>query len=152
MEENKYHGPGHEETDVNPWQIGKFAIGLAFVCAISLALLFGFFHFLLSQEGGKAQEAVKEPPTPRLEVNPTLDLKAFRTSEDQALNSYGWVDQSKGIVHVPIDHAIDMLAQKGLPSRPQTSAPPESAVSVPAESGLGPKMLPPGGPLAGEMK
>ena len=43
----------------------------------------------------------------------------MRAAEDQLLTSYGWVDQSKGIVRVPINRAIDMLASAGLPSRPQ---------------------------------
>jgi hypothetical protein len=45
-----------------------------------------------------------------------------------------------------------MLAQRGLPSRSQTE--PQSAaagVSVPTESGLGPKLQKPGGPLSGEL-
>ncbi|HLK62786.1 MAG TPA: hypothetical protein VKU19_05075 [Bryobacteraceae bacterium] len=150
MEENKHRGVGHEETDVNPWVVGKFAIGLVFVCVISLAILFGFFRFLLSDEGGKAAGVVKEPPKPRLEQTPITDLQAFRMAEDRDLSSYGWVDQQKGIVHVPIDRAIDMLVQKGLPSRQEQA--PVSNVSVPMESGLGAKMLPPGGPLAGEKK
>jgi len=150
MEENNPHRVGHEETDVNPWVVGKFAIGLAVVCALLCAMLFGFFRFMLSEEGGKASATAQVPPKPRLETTPDPDLKAFRSAEDQELNSYGWVDQQKGVVRIPIDRAIDLLAKKGLPSR--QSQPAESNVSVPMESGLGPKMLPPGGPLAGEMK
>jgi hypothetical protein len=150
MEENKHHSVGHEETDVNPWVIGKFAIGLAVVCVLSLGLLYGVFRFMLSQEGGKAAEIVKAPPKPQLEVVPTVELKSFKAAEDQELSTYGWVDQQKGVVRIPIDRAIDMLAKKGLPAR--TEQPAASNVSVPMESGLGPKMLPPGGPLAGDMK
>ena len=150
MEENSHRPVGHEESDVSPWAVGKFAIGLALVCVISLALLFGFFRYLLSEEGGKAPEIAKSPPNPVLETEPPVELKAFRAAEEHELNTYGWVDQQKGIVRVPIDRAIDMLAKKGLPARQQQ--PPDSGVSVPMESGLGPKMMPPGGPLAGDMK
>jgi hypothetical protein len=31
------------------------------------------------------------------------------------LNSYGWVDQPKGIVRIPVAQAIDILAKRGLP-------------------------------------
>ena len=34
------------------------------------------------------------------------------------LHSYGWVDSAKGIVRIPIDQAIDIVSQKGLPSKP----------------------------------
>ncbi len=150
MEENNHHRVGHEETDVNPWVVGKFAIGLTVVCVLSLGLLYGVFRFMLSQEGGKAPEIVKSPPNPRLEVVPPVELRAFRTAEDQELSTYGWVDQQKGVVRIPIDRAIDLLAKKGLPAR--TEQPAASNVTVPMESGLGPKMLPSGGPLAGDMK
>jgi hypothetical protein len=29
------------------------------------------------------------------------------------LNHYGWQDQKNGIVHIPIDKAMDMVAQQG---------------------------------------
>ena len=142
MAENNQHRGGHEVTDVNPWAVGKFAIALAVVCLLSLALLFGLFRYFLSEEGGRADGTIKLPAEPRLETTPAMDLKAFRDAEDQALNSYGWVDQQKGVVRVPVDRAIELLAQKGLPSRPQSE--PQSAaggVSVPTESGLGQRVI-----------
>jgi hypothetical protein len=149
-------GPRHEQTDVNVFAIGRFAFALVAVVAVCLFLLFGFFRFLVGITGGE-RPAVSDysrngqlPPQPRLEERPAVELKAFRDAEDQALSSYGWVDQKNGVVHIPIDRAIDLLAQRGLPSRPQTG--PQTAasdVSVPTESGLGPKMQQPGGPLAG---
>jgi hypothetical protein len=36
----------------------------------------------------------------------------------QRLTNYGWVDRNAGKVHIPIDRAIDLLAQRGLPTRP----------------------------------
>jgi hypothetical protein len=58
------------------------------------------------------------------------------------------VDQPKGVVRIPIAKAMDMVVAKGLPVR--AAAPPTTdGVSVPTESGLGPKMMSPGGPLGG---
>lgn len=150
MEENNHQRGGFEQSDVNAWAVAKFGVGLVVVCLVSLVLLFGLFQYFQSTEGGKAESAVKMPPEPRLETTPSLDLKAVRTQEDQILNSYGWVDRQKGVVRVPIDRAIDLLSQRGLPSRPPAQS--VSDVSMPVESGLGPKMLPPGGPLAGGLK
>jgi len=158
MAENEHgpekRAPRHEESDVNVFAIGRFAFALVAVVAVCMFLLFGLFHFLLNVTGGP-RPAVSDynrngqlPPQPRLEEKPVMELRAFREAEDQVLSSYGWVDQKAGIVHIPIDRAIDLLAQRGLPSRqqngPQTAA---SDVSVPTESGLGPKMQQPGGPL-----
>jgi hypothetical protein len=47
---------------------------------------------------------------------------------------------------------MDMLVERSLPVRKEEPAPSAGNVSVPTESGLGPKMQAPGGPLAGEGK
>jgi hypothetical protein len=65
----------------------------------------------------------REPtPEPHLLVVPGQELKAMRAEEDAMLKSYDWVDREKGIVRIPIQRAIDILAQRGLPSRAQSNA------------------------------
>jgi len=153
--------PKFEERDVDVWAVGKFAIGLALLCVVCMALLLGVFRFFENENGGPVPqvgkgigvEATKLPPEPRLEESPIRDLKAMRDAEDKILNSYEWIDPSSGLVRIPISRAIDLLAQRGLPARQQNG--PQSAagdVSVPTESGLGEKVQQPGGPLAGEIK
>jgi len=148
-----------EHRDINAWAIYKFGIALAFLCVLASALLFGLYRYFLARQGGPMpQELVnvdarRLPPMPRLQSAPITDLKDMRAAEDQILTGYGWVDQQHGVVRIPIDRAIDLLAQRGVAARPQNE--PQSAaagVSVPTESGLGPKMQRPGGPLAGELK
>lgn len=63
------------------------------------------------------------PPEPRLESAPGVTAEFVRAREDPILNSYGWVDQKKGIARIPIQQAITVLAQKGLPARPANAAP-----------------------------
>ncbi len=58
------------------------------------------------------------PPEPRLEAEPGLLLQQLRAQEDKTLHSYGWIDEKAGIVRIPIDRAMDILAERGLPSRP----------------------------------
>ncbi len=132
-------GLRHETSDVNVWAIGKFGLALAVVCVLSLGLLFGMFKYFQSDFGGPARDmnvdARKLPPQPQLQKTPMLDLQAMRAAEDQILTTYAWVDESKGIVRVPIDQAIDALAKKGLPSRAPVEM--KSDVSMPTESGLG---------------
>lgn len=40
-----------------------------------------------------------------------------RASEDAKLNSHGWIDTERGIVRIPIERAMDLVAQRGLPAR-----------------------------------
>jgi hypothetical protein len=75
------------------------------------------------------------PPEPRLQGAPghpmfgPEELRRLRADAQVRLSSYGWVDQSAGIAHIPIDRAIDIIAQDGLP---QVSAPSASSNRVTA--------------------
>jgi len=116
------HNPrlGHETTDINVWAVGKFGIALAAVMIVSLFLLFGLMKYFQSQEATEVVKTVdpaKVFPQPQLQQTPIPDLKTFHADEDKVLNTYGWVDPQKGIVRIPIDRAIDVLAQRGLPAR-----------------------------------
>jgi hypothetical protein len=57
-------------------------------------------------------------PEPRLQVDEVRDLGRLHEHEDSILNSYGWVDQKAGIVRIPIERAMDIVAQRGLPAPP----------------------------------
>lgn len=61
------------------------------------------------------------PPAPQLQTDPQEDLRKFRAEEEARLHSYGWVDRSKGIVHIPIDQAMKEVAQKGIEGFPRSS-------------------------------
>ncbi len=141
-------GPGHETKDINVSAVGKFAVALVIVCVLSIAMLYGLLKFFQSQEPTSVAntiEPVKIFPEPQLQKTPILDLKAARAEEDKLLNSYGWVDQQKGVVRIPINLAIDALAKRGLPSRAKSGM--QSAaedVSAPTESGEGIKPPPEG--------
>ena len=144
----------HEDRDVNAWAVGKFAVALVILCAAALVILAGLYKYFQSTEAvtepppsAMRAGARRLPPEPRLQDQPVLDLEAMRAAEDQVLNSYGWVDRPGGVVRIPINRAMELLAQRGLPSRPQGEGASASRASIPAESGLGPIMLPPGGPL-----
>jgi hypothetical protein len=127
MDENNQHTrrAGHEESDINAWAVGKFAVALVLVAVAALVLLLGLFRYLLSREGGppvgRSQVAATQPakvfPQPQLEANESQDLKAIRAAEKQVLNSYAWMDPEKGVVRIPIGRAIDLLAGRELPAR-----------------------------------
>lgn len=51
------------------------------------------------------------PPEPRLQTSPEEDLRELRLEEDEYLNGYGWVDRGAGVARVPIERAMEMLAE-----------------------------------------
>lgn len=154
MDENNHPMPDleprfrHENTDVDVWAVGRFAIALALLSILSLAGLFGLFRYFESSYGGRAAVTnPPRPPSPQLEEQPVLDLARERAAEDQILNSYGWVDRQNGVARIPIDRAMDLIAQRGLPSRQPPAQPSASSAVVPTASGMGSIMQRPGGPL-----
>jgi len=109
-------GTAYERADVRLMVIGVLAIvTFAFLVAVPLVLR-GAYHQTLS--GIDRRQAVT-PPAPVLQVDPRNDLAAFRNVENARLNSYGWVDRSKGVVHIPIGRAMAGIADKGIPDFPK---------------------------------
>ncbi len=55
-------------------------------------------------------------PTPRLETDDgNQDLADLHAREDLLLDHYTWVDRPGGVVRIPIDRAMELIAQRGLP-------------------------------------
>ena len=77
-----------------------------------------------------APDDIAKFPEPHLETDEPREISNFRMHEEQALHSYGWVDQSAGVVRIPIDRAMELLAQRGLPTRPQAGTVPPSEINV----------------------
>jgi hypothetical protein len=46
-------------------------------------------------------------------------MAALQAHEDELLNNYGWVDQDAEVVRIPIERAMELLLERGLPTRPQ---------------------------------
>jgi hypothetical protein len=120
-------GVSHETRDINVFQVSAFGIGLLLSCIVTVFAMWAMFDFLFQREDAKnasnpakamMNERPKLPPEPRLQAEPKVELRDLRADEDAILSSYGWIDPDKGIVRIPIDQAIDIVAQKGLPSKP----------------------------------
>jgi hypothetical protein len=75
-------------------------------------------------------DEIKKFPEPRLERNERIEINDFRLKEEQTLNSYGWVDEKAGVVRIPIERAIELIAQRGLPTTPKAGQIPPSTVNL----------------------
>lgn len=112
----------YERTDISPRAVTWFAVGLVVSCIlISVALL--YFKRALQQaaiappEGGRTSMPYVAVPPPQLQVNPATDLEQMRTTEETILHGYGWVDREAGIIRIPIERAMELTADRGLPAR-----------------------------------
>lgn len=112
-------------------------VGLVVVAAIAM----WFFSLALRNQGIAADPAPPlleearlpyEPPAPRLQKDPIRELAELRASEERELSSWGWVDESNGIARIPIDRAVDLVVEQGLPGpSPAIGAPTGNATGEP---------------------
>jgi hypothetical protein len=92
--------------------------------AFSSALMYGLFIAFEKQAKGRDPELSpysvtgSKPRGPELLTNEPKYLRDFRQEEESKLGTYGWVNQSQGVAHVPIDAAKKLVVQHGLPVRP----------------------------------
>jgi len=58
----------------------------------------------------------QSPPAPRLQIQEPKDLATFRRQEAEILSTYGVVDRDKGIYRMPIEEAMRITVERGLPT------------------------------------
>jgi len=111
---------GHEPSDVRAGRLLWIGVAIAMVLLLTIGGLYGMFSFFQSrppaaQPPSALGGAQPTPPGPRLQTDPVADWQDLRGTEEANLHSYGWADQKAGKVRIPIDRAMDLLAQRGLP-------------------------------------
>jgi hypothetical protein len=137
-----------EREDLGAKPILIFLLALTIGCVLVAVVLKGLYSYLDSyQNHHQAAQSplvqqtttdtrnvekgdIKKFPQPRLETDETTEINNFRMQEEQTLNTYGWVDQQAGVTRIPIDRAMALLAQRGLPTRPQAGMTPPSEVKT----------------------
>ena len=113
---------GYERTDAETGPLAVLAVSVGLLVLISLtgvAIMWRVMAYETSDTGalqGSPLAGLRPlPPTPRLQITPSTDLKGTREQEHELLSTYGWVEKDKGVVRIPIDRAMDLLAERGLP-------------------------------------
>jgi hypothetical protein len=81
---------------------------------------------------------------PRLQTMPGDDLTRYRAAQDGKLTSYGWVDRNAGVVHIPIDRAIELMAERAatIADPNATAAAPVAAPAPPTGAPTAPQPTP----------
>jgi hypothetical protein len=99
-----------------------FVVILAITTFICQGIVVGMFKFFdRSAADADAPRAVMSapagtlPPPPNLLTDEPLNLKNFRTTEEETLHTYGWQDKNAGVVRLPIDRAKELVLERGFP-------------------------------------
>lgn len=103
---------GHEETDVQPGMLALIIVTLFVSCALIMLVTGGLLDVIERGTGLPATTAPSSFPAPRLQVSPRADLLVLREQARQRLSSSGQLED--GRVHIPIERAMEILAERGL--------------------------------------
>ena len=164
---------GFEQTDVKITGILVFLVAMLIFVAVTGLTCYGVGKLLnahLNKEDGptnkwtrtadvrelgnlpsnpelqnKIAEITQSFPAPRVQLDDgNQDVAVLHAREDILLDNYTWVDQSKGKVRIPIERAIEIIAQRGLPVAPEAQTEPlmtgdsRPAVTMPLTNGFAP--------------
>jgi hypothetical protein len=142
----------HEESDINIAALVWSMVVMFGVVIITAGLMYVLFWNVLEKQAQErdpklsplAMPATTMPktttespffgsaPEPRLMTVEPLNLLEVRAAEQQTLHGYGWVDEKAKVARVPIDEAKKLIAERGLPVRPDPISDPRIGTRVPA--------------------
>ncbi len=152
---------GYERSDVGVTGILVFITALAIFVAVGGVLCYGIGKVInarMNKEDGpnskwtktvdvrqlgnfpsspelqnKVAEMTQTFPTPRVQTDDgNQDIADLHAREDLLLSNYTWVDESKGTVRIPIERAMEIIAQRGLPvAQPVQTQQPMTGDSTP---------------------
>jgi len=139
--ENSTGNGGYERSDIGAAGVLYFLLGLAVAGLLVYFIVGGVYHFL--DKRSAAEQAPVNPlvtnapadtrhisrdypqsafPNPKLEEDERGQLNGVRLNEEETLSTYDYIDKNAGTVRIPIDRAMDLIAQRGIPVRSQSAA------------------------------
>lgn len=98
--------PGYETRDANVTALLRFGVGLVIATVLVEFAMRGFYRLF---EGERPRPQNQSAPE-----NLYQQLRQLRRSEDQALSSYA-IDPRTGLARIPIERAMELVAEKGVP-------------------------------------
>ena len=114
-------GSRHERKDADVISLTMVAAFLLLLIAICFLCVLGLLRFLNNAQNEQRSRRSQltdrsgEFPRPGLQVHPESDLKKSRASAAEKLNSYGWIDRNTEVAHIPIERAMQLTIERGLP-------------------------------------
>ena len=113
---------GFEQSDIHARSVVLAGAGLLvaiWIIVVLLHFVFAFFANYRAQASPRPSPLAAtqnlQPLAPLLQVSPRMDLKDLRAYEDWKLDHYSWADRQNGIVEIPIDRAMEIIAARGIP-------------------------------------
>jgi hypothetical protein len=123
--EDELRRMGYEVDDVGVGTILRW-VAFMFVFVLgSLGITYGIYLVFVPGSNMQAEvnaqspllacSAARPPTRPFCRPRPKQDWKDFTREEDEKVHTYGWVNANRGVVKIPVERAIDLLAERGIP-------------------------------------
>lgn len=114
---------GYDPRDVSLTTILKWVFFLFVFIGVASAITLGVYDLYVPKGTERTTQfplpRVREVPAePRIQANPIEDIRTLRRNEEQELTRYGR-DPATGDIYIPVDRAMGLVAQEGLPTRAQ---------------------------------
>ncbi len=114
----------YEKADLQVGAVIKFGIGLAVAIAVIQLIIVGVYWWiaghqkaaqpklspLVQQAHKQLPQNLEQIPEPRLQAADTVDYAEWQKGQTNKLESYGWVNEKKGVARIPIEQAMKILA------------------------------------------
>ena len=135
---------GYETDDIGTKTIAIWAALLFGFVAVCLGLTYGIYLIFVPGDNTQQEAFAQFPLTgqqrlppadaPILQAYPKQDWKDFSRAEDEKVHAYGWVNRNRGVVQIPIERAIELIAARGIPAPKKASKPATGPGAVPGRS------------------
>jgi hypothetical protein len=122
MSETHHDPVGHEQRDAHVRPLVLFLAVLALGCAGALVLMRWTFDLFERQaaerdEPGHPLAVDQTAPAPRLQADPPAAYALFAAEQRRLTTTYGWLDRDGGVVRLPVERALELVLEEGLPAR-----------------------------------
>jgi len=105
----------HAPDRLQPQHLNMTAIvGAAVGCLLFLCLAIAGLHAVYRADVPRVPAAApREFPEPRLRTDESAQLDQLLAEQQRHLTGYHWIDRPNGIVAVPIERAMQLIARRG---------------------------------------
>ena len=122
-EKHDARAKGYEDYHLNIGPIIAATAGIVFIAILSFIAMWAMF---IGLEQAGIYIADDPPPMAAhqkphhgtlIQTVPSAELAQVRAETNRTLTEYGWVDRDAGVVHLPIERAIDLVLERGFQVR-----------------------------------
>jgi len=101
----------HREPDrIRSLPVLATVTGFVVFTGICVWVLLAYYHAIV----GPGLYVPPRPfPAPQLQTTPLSDLENLQNAQLARIGRYGWIDQSNGLLRIPINRAMEIVVSKG---------------------------------------